>query len=149
MENNTHYLIQILECISESTHLTQWKILYLDEGWIKYYEVLKLYKISSELDLPKPLAVEVLACNMTPSDSSFDWNPHTSKFVSDLLKGKEIHGKVTFVSFFVILYYHVENLGCFGVFLLKRKKKINSCLFLNVSLPLLFSSLPSFQLHKI
>lgn len=69
--------------------------MYLDEGWIKYCKVPKLYKISTEIDLPKPLAVEVFACDMAPSDSSFDWNPHTSKFVSDLLKGKEIHGKVT------------------------------------------------------
>lgn len=123
MENKTNYLIQILGCITDSeTHLAQWKVLYLDEGWIKHSKVLKLYKISSEVDLPKPLAVEVFACNMTPSDSSFDWNPHTSQFVSDLLKGKEIHGKVTFFSFCVNLYYQDENLCCFVVFLIKKKK---------------------------
>ncbi|XP_035208439.1 uncharacterized protein LOC118183114 isoform X2 [Stegodyphus dumicola] len=94
-ENSLYYRIKILDILpATKCQNEKKKVFFLDEGWVKYMGHTELYYLSDEIELPPPLALEVYLCNVKTPDSCLNWNPQANHFVSNLIEGKEIHGKI-------------------------------------------------------
>ncbi|XP_054715485.1 putative ATP-dependent RNA helicase TDRD12 [Uloborus diversus] len=93
-EDMLFYRVKVLEIQTLKFDQRKIKLLFIDEGWVKLCTNVTLYALPDNLELPSPVVVEVYLCNVLTLDSCPDWNPQANHFVSKLILGKEIYGKI-------------------------------------------------------
>ncbi|KAG8191424.1 hypothetical protein JTE90_020677 [Oedothorax gibbosus] len=94
-ETGLFFRVKVLEIIPATLAQRQkMKLLFRDEGWVQSLDSCQLFEYISRDHFPPPLVVEVHLCGLRTPDTSLDWNPQARRYLTHLVEGKEIHGKI-------------------------------------------------------